>query len=168
MKQTTIILFKTFFLAILFLSWNNVSQAQDKKRNLGKGINSPEYTDASPVISADGKTLYFGREMPKTAYDIYVSELLPNGEWGEAQSIKELNDESSASLQPCSISPDNNTLFVRNKQKGFFFTNRTEKSWGALQEIKLEEQPNEWDNPNFSMSSDGKKVIIQNQTIQKE
>lgn len=86
-----------------------------QKENLGPNINS-EYSEYVPVISHDGKTLYFFIEdhpnnIGSDRGDIWFSQLLADGTWSERQNIGNvLNNEEDNFV--FSASPDNNTLFI--------------------------------------------------------
>lgn len=110
------------------------------KENLGSAVNSA-FPEAKPVISADGKTLYFARQNSDgnidgqaDAQDIYVS-YLENGKWSEAENIGEpLNDKYSNGV--CSVSPDGNTLLLMNAygeagaaDRGVSISRRTPYGW---------------------------------------
>ena len=60
-----------------------------KRTNLGPSVNSP-YEELSPVISPDGKTLYFivdGNPKGEGKQDIYYSQRGGDGRWGKATNI---------------------------------------------------------------------------------
>jgi len=89
-----------------------------KRENLGPQVNCSG-GDLSPVITANGKRLYFGRYPYKgnvgdsTYEDIWYTDLQPNGSWGAALNAgRPLNNEGSNFL--ISISPDENTVLVGN------------------------------------------------------
>lgn len=85
--------------------------------NLGPNINTSN-TEIAPVISPDGKTLYFVRENdyrniggPKQ--DVWFSKLDQNGNWGYAQNMGyPINNSGSNFVE--SINPDNNTIYLGN------------------------------------------------------
>ncbi len=85
--------------------------------NLGSNINTPN-TEIAPVISPDGKTMYFVRENdyrniggPKQ--DVWYSQLDQNGRWGYAQNMGfPINNSGSNFVE--SINPDNNTIYLGN------------------------------------------------------
>ncbi len=84
--------------------------------NLGKNVNSP-YRELHPIISPDGKTLYFVRDSDPSNLgdsldqDIWFSTLLPDGSWSEAKNIgKPLNNSRNNSV--IYVSPGNNVLYV--------------------------------------------------------
>lgn len=88
------------------------------KENLGASINT-SYADTKPVISPDGKTLYFTRQFYpgnvkgiKDAQDIYFSTSI-NGTWTKAINIgMPLNDKYPNGVS--AITPDGNTMLVLN------------------------------------------------------
>ncbi|HUH73043.1 MAG TPA: OmpA family protein [Chitinophagales bacterium] len=87
--------------------------------NLGPGVNSP-YHDMLPIISPDGKTLYFARKKSPENFgvekkdDIYVSQRQASGMWSKAYNIgAPLNTDEHNFV--CAISPDGNTMYLANK-----------------------------------------------------
>ena len=89
-----------------------------EKEPLSENINT-SYEEKKPIISPDGKTLYFVRQFypgnnrgTKDPQDIYISEL-ENGEWTKARNIgKPLNDGNPNGV--CAVTPDGNFLLVIN------------------------------------------------------
>lgn len=85
---------------LFFITLNVYSQNKEEvfdklgiRENLGDKINT-QYVEILPIISPDGKTLYFDRKYDKNNVggemdddDIYYSELLPNGKWSECKNI---------------------------------------------------------------------------------
>ena len=90
----------------------------DKKEDLGQTINS-KYAEKKPIISPDGKTLYFVRvkhpdnvKGKKDEQDIYVTEL-KEGEWTEPRNLgKPLNNADPNGVT--SVTPDGNSLLLIN------------------------------------------------------
>lgn len=88
------------------------------KENLGKNINS-RAEEVAPVISPDGKTLYFTRSghrgntgSPATQ-DVWYSTLDRSGQWSEAQNIKApINTIGDNAVT--GISADGKTLYLLN------------------------------------------------------
>jgi outer membrane protein OmpA-like peptidoglycan-associated protein len=82
-------------------------------KNLGPKINTP-YSDDSPFIHADGRSLYFssqGRKDCFGGYDIYLSTLQDDGGWSEPQNVG----------YPINT-PDNDIYFVlsADKKSGYY------------------------------------------------
>lgn len=68
---------------------------------LNRFINHPQYRETAACVSPDGKQLYFSSNRPggKGGFDIYVSTLDPNGQWGRPSNLgsainTRLNEES--------------------------------------------------------------------------
>jgi OOP family OmpA-OmpF porin len=125
--------------------------------NLGKTVNT-EYNEISPIISPDGKTIYFSRishpqntHGAKGSQDIWFSEL-KNDKWSPARRLPPpLNKEDYNSLY--SITPDGNTLLLKGSYKngvyetrGFSISKKTARGWGV---------PNKLDIPGYSKISKG-------------
>ncbi|WEK35816.1 MAG: OmpA family protein [Candidatus Pseudobacter hemicellulosilyticus] len=88
--------------------------------NLGNRINT-EYWESAPSLSPDKRDLYFASSRPGGygGSDIYVSHLLPNGQWSEPENLgPEVN---SAGSESCPfIHADNQTLyFTSNGHLGY-------------------------------------------------
>lgn len=106
-------------LILYFLAIGQSVKCQDIiKENLGANINT-SYADTKPVISPDGKTLYFTRQFYpgnvkgiKDAQDIYYSAYM-DGTWTKAVNIgAPLNDKYPNGVS--AITPDGNTMLVIN------------------------------------------------------
>lgn len=56
---------------------------------LNRFINHPDYRESAACISSDGKRLFFSSNRPggKGGFDIYVSELSANGQWGRPSNL---------------------------------------------------------------------------------
>ncbi|ACT95318.1 OmpA family protein [Dyadobacter fermentans] len=131
--------------------------AHAQLENLGKSINT-EYNEISPIISPDGKTIYFSRVShpqnthgPKGSQDIWFSEL-KSDKWTPARRLPApLNKEDYNSLY--SITPDGNTLLIKGSYKngtyetrGFSTSKKTARGWSA---------PNKLDIPGYTKLSKG-------------
>jgi hypothetical protein len=87
--------------------------------NLGAGVNSPAFeAGASYLENEQGAppVLFFGRGQTLAAFDIYASELQPDGSFGEAVFIPELN--SAQSDQRPSVRFDGLELFQSSDRLG--------------------------------------------------
>lgn len=94
-------------------------QSVPTPQNLGPNVNS-SYPDMLPIITPDGKTLYFARKYAPENFgaekkdDIYVSELNALGQWSKARNIgAPLNNDAHNFV--CAISPDGNTMYLANR-----------------------------------------------------
>ncbi|TAE31580.1 MAG: OmpA family protein [Cytophagales bacterium] len=123
--------------------------AQSKVENLGPQVNS-EFNEINPVISPDGKTLYYARishpqntHGDKGSQDIWYSEKDPGGQWGPGRRMAfPLNKEEYNCLY--SITPDGNTMLVKGaytngayETRGFSLSKRGPNGWAAPQKINL-------------------------------
>ncbi|MBN8825021.1 MULTISPECIES: OmpA family protein [unclassified Spirosoma] len=118
--------------------------------NLGNQVNS-EYNEINPVISPDGKTLYFARishpnntHGTKGSQDIWFSDLdAVSGKWGPARRMGfPLNkDEYNCAY---SITPDGNTMLIKGQYnngnyetRGFSISKKTATGWSPPQKIDI-------------------------------
>lgn len=143
--------------------------------NLGNLVNS-EYNEINPMISPDGKTLYFARishpnntHGTKGSQDIWYARLdtLTN-KWGPAQRMGQpLNkDEYNCAY---SITPDGNTMLIKGQYdkgnyetRGFSISKRTAAGWAAPQKIDIPGYVN-MSKGQFDcgfMSADGKVLLM--------
>ncbi|WP_448520147.1 OmpA family protein [Rhodoflexus sp.] len=144
-----------------------------KLENLGAGVNSAS-REYNPVLTLDGRTLYFSRRTFATGEDVYVSQW-DGTQWSVAQPLdKKVNSESHET--PLAISPDGQTLFLfgnyfmlpdffyvkQGTQLGkgdFYFVEKQGNSWS-----KINAMPNPVNSIHFEsgfcMSADGNAVIF--------
>lgn len=143
-----------YLVTLLFVFTQHYAQefsARYKLVNLGRDVNTA-YHEGAPVVSADGKTLYFFvHNHPENTYgkegsqDIWFSEMGEDGKWGSAQHLgKPLNDHKAN--QVFTVLPDNQTLFIRggsSKNKdGFSFTHKEGATWSKPEDIVIDDFKN--------------------------
>ncbi|MFM1913857.1 MAG: hypothetical protein RIR51_1709 [Bacteroidota bacterium] len=168
------------FLILILIHFYFEGFCQNSPENLGRGVNS-EYLELNPVISPDGKTLYFGRKNhPNNSYgtkgsetiagsqDIWYSILKENGEWGHAIRMNNtLNRDQYNTI--LSISPDGQTILLKGSyingkydSRGFSISTKTKSGWTIPQKIdipsygKMSKGLNEY----AFLTNDGKKLIL--------
>ncbi|HYM21058.1 MAG TPA: OmpA family protein [Candidatus Kapabacteria bacterium] len=145
------------------------------KENLGPNVNSP-YDEVFPVISPDGKTLYFDSKdnpanygyMPGKACDnIWYSEVLPNGSWGPAHNIGPLLNNGNGTFL-ASITPDGNMALIggiynekpdAGPSFGIWTTKRTTNGWSKPDRLKMDTHTTHHF-MEFCLANDGKKIIM--------
>lgn len=137
------------------------------KENLGPAVNSA-VGEVAPIISADGRTLYFDRKNPTDPFDeIYFSNLLANNTWSDAQNIgKPLNNNSYNFV--ISSTPDGNSLLVGNQyladgspgSSGVSITHRTGSGWSVPIALKIENFYNRNAYNEYALSPDGKVLLL--------
>lgn len=146
------------------------------RENLGSSVNS-NGEEISPVISPDGKTLYFTRSFhPENtgradAQDIWFSVLQADNTWTKARNIGPPinNDDQNSSF---SITPDGNTMLLNNvyvpggrMRRGLSITKRTATGWEMPQEVKIDNYYNESEYSEFSLAQNGLVLVM---TIQRK
>jgi len=144
------------------------------KENLGSNVNSA-YREIAPVISPDGKTLYYTRwkhpENLGTAknQDVWFSEIQKDGKWGLAKPIGQpINNTEHNAI--CSISPDGKTILLNNiylkdgsMSKGVSMSNKTPTGWGFPKLLAVKNFRNKSDYAEYSYSSNGRVMIMTGQ-----
>lgn len=148
--------------------------AQSKAENLGPQVNS-EFNEINPVISPDGKTLYYARishpqntHGDKGSQDIWYSEQIPGGQWGPGRRMAfPLNKEEYNCLY--SITPDGSTMLVKGayvngnyETRGFSLSKRTANGWETPKKINLPNYEN-MSRGQFDcgfLSADGKTLLM--------
>ncbi len=132
------------------------------KENLGPNINTAA-DDLTPIISADRKTIYFGREYYEgnlggaaDGEDFYFSNF-DGTSWSVAQNMgSPINSQNVNNVS--SISTDNNTVVYADVNK-FIVRQRNESSWGEPQDLGVS-FTNEANHFEGMLSSDGKAVLF--------
>lgn len=140
-----------------------------QKENLGKNINSSA-TEIWPIVSADGKTLYFVRdehpENKSPKQDIWFSNLNEQSFSKAANSGYPLNNTTHNFV--ISVSADNNQLFVGHvynsdgsfKEAGMSKAVRNNKgSWNVPEKILIKDFYNEDEYNEFYMSVDANYLL---------
>ncbi|HEY5534944.1 MAG TPA: OmpA family protein [Ignavibacteria bacterium] len=149
-----------------------------KKTNLGPNVNSKS-AELNPVISADGKTLYFTRRnhpenmgYGKTEFDddIWISELDNNGGWTPAKNAGyPLNNNCFSSI--CSVSPDgtkmllqgifDKTVCKKNSDELYLYTSEKNKNgWSIPKKLNIPKFFNKNIYADFFLSNDGKFLLM--------
>jgi outer membrane protein OmpA-like peptidoglycan-associated protein len=165
-----------FSIGALLMLWN-VANAQTSflPKNLGPSINST-YDDVNPVITPDGKTLFFVRaNHPENTYghhdseDIWVSTSVNDSTWNNATRIPNLNvGRYNAVL---SVSADGNTILLNGilnknaniwKKRGLSVSTRVGNNWSKPEKLKVKKftRKNRGMRSSGSMSADGKVIVL--------
>jgi len=162
-----------FFLISFSLS------AQKLPENLGSAVNS-EYSELNPVISPDGRTLYFGRKShPSNRYGVKGSETIAGSQdiwfsekvgdtWSSARRLSEVlnRDQYNTIL---SISPDGQTILLKGayvngtyETRGFSISNKTTGGWSVPVKVDIPgyEQMSKGKNEYAYLSMDGKAILL--------
>ena len=145
------------------------------KENLGNKVNS-SYSEARPIISADGKILYFivegnpkNKSVGKYGQDVWFSELAEDGSWGQATQAGAPLNQVSRNNGVFWVSPEGNRVLLRGAYengkyvgKGFSLSNKTESGWSAPQRLKIKgyEQMSQDAYSGATMANDGKTLFL--------
>lgn len=169
---------KTLFLVILLLgSIVAFGQSTFTAQKLIGGVNT-EYSDINPVLSPDGKTLYFNRvNHPENTFgtdgsvDIWYSSLLPDGSWTEAKRLPyPFNTARNNSI--LSVSEDGKEMLIEgrfSKKKVKWIkrgvstvTNNGDSSWSNPKKVKIPaySRRNKGASSNGYLSKDGKTLFL--------
>jgi OmpA-OmpF porin, OOP family len=142
-----------------------------KKYNLGDSVNS-KYDELGPLISHDGKILYFIRsDHPENIgsnklQDIWYSELIKENTWSKAKSLGyPLNNEFPNFIS--SICAGGNSLLLGNTYnrdgtigQGLSITYKTKYGWSFPENFEIENYYNLGKYASFNMSASGKVLLL--------
>src|SRR6218665_2324562 len=135
---------------------------------LAPHLNS-EHDELNPVLSPDGKTLFFSRcNSPENvggaadSQDIWFAEMQPDGHWGEAKNLRELNSKGPNFVNSAMMVKGKPALLLGNvvNQKGKTLPGLAKSTfdhgkWSAPQQIRIENNYNKSRFANYFMSSSG-------------
>ncbi len=124
------------------------ANAQSGFQKLPLSISTPDQSELLPVISADGKTLYFTRTRlgmdSSTVFDIWASHITNDSVFSAPQLVGG-NLASAYGIAVSSVSPDNNTLYLIGKMHSdsppderVYVTHRTSTGWSIPEAIKIQ------------------------------
>ncbi len=144
------------------------------KENLGSNINSA-YREIAPVISPDGKTLYYTRwEHPENLgkdknQDIWYSELQNDRKWSMARPMAApINNTEHNAI--CAISPDGKTILLNNVYlkdgsmlKGVSMSTKNDRGWDFPKALAIRNFNNKSDYAEYSFSPNGRVLILTGQ-----
>ncbi|HLF33040.1 MAG TPA: hypothetical protein VI583_02310, partial [Cyclobacteriaceae bacterium] len=139
--------------------------AQERSKVSGL-INSDQYTEFAPSISADGKTMIIESNRTGT-WKLYESKLLDHGNWSEPEFLENINTfgDSTDLIGGPSISYDGNLLYFFSSFKqghgseDIYISTREGDTWGTP--VNIGPQINTEGYEGFpSVSSDGKTLYF--------
>jgi outer membrane protein OmpA-like peptidoglycan-associated protein len=121
--------------------------AQSNFVKLPPQVNLEGQSELAPIVSADGRTLYFtrGREGADagTVFDIWRTEIGPNGQFSKAEIVGG-NLSSRFGIAVTSVSPDNNVLYLMGKlfeatppDERIYRTVQTRDGWDMPKPVKI-------------------------------
>jgi OOP family OmpA-OmpF porin len=147
---------KSYKIILILLVAGMHSFAQDSYLpvNLGVKVNS-KFTELHPVISADGKELYFIREMfrkqaNENVQSLWYSKQDTQGQWSLARYMAAPFNTGLEHSSITNVSPDNNTIMIKGyfkdgqrlKGTGYSFVTRGLTGWKAPVGINIDDLNN--------------------------
>ena len=144
----------------------------DPPENLGKNINTA-YDEIAPIISPDGKYLYFDRRFysqniggENDKDDIWFSEMQDDSTWSEAVNIgAPLNNEYPNYIQ--AVTSDGNSVLLANEylsdgemSPGVSMSHKTKKGWSFPSIQKIEDFYNQSQYANYFITTDGQYLLM--------
>ncbi|HEY6170956.1 MAG TPA: hypothetical protein VIX80_01740, partial [Candidatus Kapabacteria bacterium] len=156
-------------LCILLLVGGN-SFAQFAIEKLPGSINTPDAAEGMPVISVDGKTLYFARSRPSVdgtpVLDIWRSIVDKTGTFSDPELVGG-KLASRFSIAVTSVAPDNNTLYLVGKlrhntppDERVFETHRTKDGVSHPKSIRIRELNLRGEATDYSFGPDQRTLIM--------
>ncbi|MES2519528.1 MAG: OmpA family protein [Bacteroidota bacterium] len=168
-----------FVCTALLFAQSSALFAQNKPESIGSAVNT-EYSELNPVMSPDGKILYFGRknhpqnkfgmagtEQIAGSQDIWYSESLM-GAWTTARRMPEsLNRDQYNTIY--SVSPDGQTILVKGayvngqyESRGFSIAKKTATGWEIPKKLEIPkyEKLSRGKNEYGYLSNDGKVLLM--------
>lgn len=140
------------------------------RENLGKGVNS-RHQEFAPVISSDGKTLFytrnylsmFGKEKDQ---DVWFSVQDKAGNWIKSKNIGyPINNQDKNAV--FAVSADGREILLMNKYNkdgklspGISRSFRTRGGWAYPEEIKIDNYYNQSPNAEYALSPDGMVMVM--------
>ena len=145
--------------------------------SLNKNVNS-EYNELNPLLSPDGKTLYFGRQNHpgnmggvSDKEDIWYSELDENGKWTLAKNMgAQLNNSSPNFINAISATPDGRSVvmvlgnkYVDGKNKmeaGVSISSNVGGQWSKPVGLNITNDYNYSDKANYFLANNRKTLVM--------
>lgn len=155
----------------LFSSWAYCQKPDStyKRFSLGTNINTPEYHESGPVISPDGKTLFFwsmDRPDSKGLQDIYFSNFDEEfKEWTNGIHLNYPLNDPACNI-PLSITPDGSSLLIYRKsdkknEADLALSKKGVSGWEAPKALKIENYNNLGQSSvSGYLGADGKTLIL--------
>ena len=137
----------------------------DRPQNLGPAINSSE-TELGPVISPDGRTLFFTRGGAAGNQDIWYSRVDASGAWSKATRMPDpLTNRYNNFVE--SVTPDGNTLLVGGRYLGYntivtglAVSHRTLDGWSQPEALRIRNYYSRSRSVSSCLGSDGRTLVM--------
>ena len=161
----------TFVSLLFLLIFTKDLHAQESHiEKLPPSISDPVQSEALPVISADGKRLFFTRAREgfdgSTVLDVWRSFVKPDGSFAEPE-VMGGNLRSRYSIAVTSVAPDNNSLYLMGKLRAdtppedrVMVSHRTKNGWGVPTPIHIKGLKLEGSVTDYSFGPDQRTLIM--------
>lgn len=142
---------------------------------LDKNVNS-DYTELNPLLSPDGKTMYFSRKNhPENVggaddkEDIWYSELGSDGKWTLARNMgPQFNTPGPNFVNAVSTTPDGGTVLVLGNKylpngklvSGVSLSNQVGGSWSPPAPVEIKNDYNYNEKANYFLSNTRKSLLL--------
>lgn len=137
----------SFLLLFISLFVSSESVAQRNFVKLPSQVNLDNQSELAPVVSADGKTLYFTRARmgadAETVFDIWRTTISQDTTYSKAEIVGG-NLSSRFGIAVTSVSPDNNVLYLMGKlyeatppDERLYRSSLTKTGWEFPQPVKI-------------------------------
>jgi outer membrane protein OmpA-like peptidoglycan-associated protein len=164
-----------FFGVMIFVMQLLYGQSSFIPKNLGTNVNT-SYDEINPVLSPDGKTLYFVRvNHPENTFgaedseDIWFCTMQRDGTWSTAQRDMSLNVGRYNAI--LSLSADGNSAMINGiyntrgsfwRKRGLSIATRGQSGWGVPVKLKVSRlsKRNRGLKSSGMMSSDGNFIVL--------
>ncbi|MBI2968619.1 MAG: OmpA family protein [Bacteroidetes bacterium] len=172
--QVFIIPFVLFNFTPAFIFAQEVINFDAEPENLGTNINS-QYSELSPVISPDGKTLFIVRYPPDNTdkNNIWFSVLQNDGTWTLTKDIGSPLNVKGYSTAVNSITPDGNSILLSNIYRyfdgtvsggGCSMSFRQRGGWSFPKQQNFEKFENLNEYVGYFLANDGKTMLMSIET----
>lgn len=134
-------------------------------------VNS-DFSELAPIITPDGRTLYFTREGhpgnigPDKQQDVWFADIDENGNFSTPKNIgAPINNQYNNFA--ISVTPDNNSLLLgniyrwnQNPLPGLSISNRVAEGWGFPEKLNILDYQSKSRYNSYSLGSDGKTLLL--------
>lgn len=157
-------------LVALVLSASVIGARAQSVQKLPLAVNTPDQSELLPVISSDGRTLYFTRTRmgieQDAVFDIWMSHITGDSTFSPAEFVGG-NLSSSYGVAVTSVAPDNNTLYIIGRLKNdsppeerLFVTHRVAGGWSIPETIHIPGLHSQGVYTDYSFGPDQKTLVM--------
>jgi len=151
---------------------NVISDAISHYKPEPVSIVNSNFSELAPIITPDGRTLYFTREGHPENFgidkqqDVWYSEIDEQGNFSKPKNIGPPINNNYNNFA-ISVTPDNNSLLLGNIYRmnqsplpGLSISNRTADGWTFPEKLNIQEYQSKSRYNSYSLGSDGKTLLL--------